>query len=99
MSEVQARIQTTTYDLCRALEVFVSDNKSARSVEDRWLASLMETTLSVARNVRNGSVTDEQRAAVAVFRLTEIEAEKARRQSEIDELDREARRLSSRDEE
>jgi hypothetical protein len=83
----------TVYGLVRSLEDFSSDNERSPDVNLRWLAAQSRVLLDQARRFRNDTLTDEEKAAASLFRLDEIEREKARRLREIEELDREAAKL------
>jgi UDP-N-acetylmuramyl tripeptide synthase len=79
--------------ICDAIDRFVSCNRGSRDDRTRWLADYLSESLRVCQQVRSGNLAEENMRAVADFRLTEIENAKKAKQREIDDLDREAKKL------
>jgi hypothetical protein len=95
MVDAAEKRQMTPRGLVGAIEEFIGDNKRSVLVEHRWLADWLDETLRVARQVRSGNSLDPKyRELVAEFRLAEIDKAKSEHQKEIDDLDREARKIA-----
>lgn len=91
----EKRIKTAHSLLCD-VEEFISDNRGSRAVELRWLSQyLADATVPLLRGARSDNLDEASRQQVARFRLAEIAAEKAKREKEIADLDREAGQLKA----
>lgn len=97
MAEAQEKRPTTAHDVVLSLEDFILSNRHSRDEAMRWLATYAgEAFLPLMRQARSGGFDEASRTQIARFRLAEIEKEKADKQREIDNLDREARTLQAR---
>lgn len=86
----------TVYNLIDALEAYIRRHTHCHDVEERWFASVLDKqVLPVARNLRSGGVTPDEKKQIAEFRLSEIDKERSDKQREIDSLDAEARKLAA----
>jgi hypothetical protein len=96
VADAEAKKATTIYTLLSVIDEYISSNRYSRDAETRWFAKFMdEDVRPTAQRLRSDGLNDLEKAAVAEFRLTEIKAAKDVKQREIDELDREAKRLSA----
>ncbi len=94
MADAEPRRPHTVHGLLSEMQDFISDNRSSREVALRWLSAyLAENITKILSAVRNDRLGDEHKKMVADFRLSEIEAEKEKREKEIAALDREASEL------
>lgn len=93
---VQARARMTPFQLCEALDQFVADNDHGGDLDDRWLANYVrQTTLPVAREIRNNNIGPETREQINAFRAAEIESEMDRKRRELESLERDLKRVKA----
>ena len=93
MVDVQAYRKSTCYDVRQAIGKFISDNIDSRSVEHRWLAHTLKTSVELIHKVESNSLSPDHAHRVREFRLSEIAAARAKVQDEINHLEDEARKL------
>lgn len=94
--EAKERKPMSAFDLVTELERFISDNdRRSRDLEDRWLADELKKVLPIAREVRNNNLGPENRAKANAFRALEIEEELRAKQSEIERLERDLKKLKA----
>lgn len=72
---------------------FISDNATSSDLNLRWLAHALKTTVEILERVHDGDLTPDLSHRVREFRLSEIAAERAKREDEIEKLETEARKL------
>ena|SRR5882724_10278841 len=90
MSDIPEQLRRLdAHDLRNYLDRFVSDNKSCRDVEHRWLASYANDLMVQAYNVKAGN-HDTIKAQVNAFRLSEIQEERSKLQDSDLALEEEA---------
>lgn len=93
MSEVKEYQPMTLHDLIHALQRFQSDAGRSSSVESRWLCTVIQPALDAACEVGNGRLSEENRKDVNAFRAVELEAEIERKRKDMDELERDLKKV------
>jgi hypothetical protein len=91
----EAPPRSTAYDLCNALDLYISCNEHGRSLEDRWLCDELQPFREMARVVRNNKLGPEHRAKVNAFRALEIEDEIQKKRHDLESLERDLKKVKA----
>ncbi|OAF05490.1 hypothetical protein AYJ54_00865 [Bradyrhizobium centrolobii] len=83
----------TTHELIRHLQRYQGDKSHSSSVDERWLATAIQSALDMACEVCNSKLCPESRKAVNEFRAAEIEKELDRKRRDIDALERDLKKV------
>ena len=95
MADVVERKVMTVHTLLGHVEEFIAGNQYSRAVDLRWLAcEYLPSTLTLLRQARSDNLDLDWKEKVNAFRLRELEAQRQAKLREIEEIDREAKRLS-----
>lgn len=91
--DVEARHPMTVQALIHAIQTFSSDNERSNVVQNRWLCRFLQPLHDALCEVGNNKLSEENRKDMNAFRAVELEAEIERKRKDMEELERDLKKV------
>jgi hypothetical protein len=92
-SDVKEYQPMSTQELIRHIQRYQSDSAHARSVEVRWLCTILQPALDAACEVGNSRLSEQNRKDLNAFRAVELEKQIETKRKDMEALERDLKKV------